>query len=179
LAAVVVSCADDLLQLSCRLPWLPWWMLASAATLHLRLPMCFCLPVIGSVCKGLVVEALPPVLSCCIVCVCGIVLVILGLPASRCCLVRCCLLSLNEIRATRHVRQKHLVIMMFNLCYQLLKGRRFLGPSSDEDVTDPIYYMRVRVKVGRVQVGDRVRHQNELEYGAFPCSVTLFTCSMS
>jgi len=62
------------------------------------------------------------------------------------------LLSLNEIRATRHVRQKHLVIMMFNLCYQLLKGRRFLGPSSDEDVTDPIYYLHVRVKLARVQV---------------------------
>ena len=105
MAAVVVSCADALPRLSCRLPWLPWWMLASAATLHLRLPMCFCLPVIGSVCKGLVVEALPPVLSCCIVCVCGIVLVILGLPASRY-LVRCCLLPLNEIRATRHVREK-------------------------------------------------------------------------
>jgi hypothetical protein len=88
LAAMVVSRADALPLLSCRLPWLPWWMLlearlvAIATTLHHRLPMCCCLPVIGSVCKGLVMEAPSLVLSCCFVCICGTVLVILGLPAS-------------------------------------------------------------------------------------------------
>jgi hypothetical protein len=53
LAAVVVFQADALPLFSCWLPWLPWWMLlearlvAIAVTLHHRLSVYCCLPVIG------------------------------------------------------------------------------------------------------------------------------------